>query len=107
MLHQDRGEYGEALRYYEQSLRIAEELGDRVGVARSLHQLGRKIKVRCNGPERHINEIDLERLLEPTYVVRGDNPAINLNNVEFPLYDDCRYCAGQVIITREIVEQAR
>lgn len=66
-----------------------------------------KIKVRCNGTDRHINEIDLERLLRPTYVVRGDNPAINLDDVEFPLYEDCRYCAGQVILTREIAEQAR
>ena len=65
-----------------------------------------KIKIRCNGPERHINEIDLERLLQTTFVVRGDNPAINLADVEFPLYEDCRYCAGRVIITREIAERA-
>lgn len=69
--------------------------------------MSRKIKVRCNGSERHINEIDLERLLAPTFVVRGGNPAINLADVEFPLYEDCRYCAGHVIITREIAEQAR
>jgi tetratricopeptide (TPR) repeat protein len=37
---QARGEYGEALQRYEQSLRIADELGDRAGVAKSLHQLG-------------------------------------------------------------------
>src|SRR5262249_30811745 len=40
MLHQARGEYGDALDRYEQSLRIAEELGDRAGIAGSLHQLG-------------------------------------------------------------------
>ncbi|MGH9755671.1 MAG: hypothetical protein ACREA2_23055 [Blastocatellia bacterium] len=69
-----------------------------------------KIKVRCNGQERHINEIDLERLLEPTFVTKGHNPASrlpNLDDVEFPLYEDCRYCAGRVIITREIADQAR
>jgi hypothetical protein len=69
--------------------------------------MSRKIKVRCNGPERHINELDLERLLTPTFVVRGDNPASNLDDIEFPLYEDCRYCAWQVIITRETAEQAR
>jgi hypothetical protein len=72
--------------------------------------MSRKIKVRCNGPERHINDIDLERLLERTFVARGYNPAShlpNLDDVEFPLYEDCRYCAGRVIITREIAEQAR
>jgi hypothetical protein len=71
--------------------------------------MSRKIKVRCNGPERHINEIDLERLLDPTFVVKGgapDNRLANLEDVEFPLYEDCRYCAGRVIITQEIAEQA-
>jgi hypothetical protein len=66
-----------------------------------------KIKVRCNGPDRHANEIDLERLLEPTFVTKSDNPASrlpNLADVEFPLYEDCRYCAGRIIITREIAE---
>ena len=66
------------------------------------------IKVRCNGPERHINDIDLERLLEPTFVTKGPNQASSLSNladVEFPLYEDCRYCSGRVIITREIVEK--
>src|SRR5262249_16933573 len=41
MMLQARGEYGEALQRYEQSLRITEELGDRAGIARSLYQLGR------------------------------------------------------------------
>jgi hypothetical protein len=72
--------------------------------------MSRKIKVRCNGPERHINDIDLERLLEPIFVTKSHNPApnlTNLNDVEFPLVEDCHYCAGHVIITREIAEQAR
>jgi len=72
--------------------------------------MSRKIKVRCNGPERHINEIDLERLLDSTFVVKGgapDSRLANLEDVEFPLYEDCRYCAGRVIITHEVAEQAR
>ena len=40
VLHQDRGEYEAALAKYEESLKIAEELGDRAGVANSLHQIG-------------------------------------------------------------------
>jgi hypothetical protein len=67
-----------------------------------------KIKIRCNGPDRHINDIDLERLLEPTFVTKGPNQASrphDLNEIEFPLYEDCRYCAGRVIITREIAEK--
>jgi hypothetical protein len=41
MLHQDRGEYGEALQRYEQSLRIAEEFGYRAQVASTLGQIGK------------------------------------------------------------------
>jgi tetratricopeptide (TPR) repeat protein len=39
-LHYLRGEYSEALHRYERSLRIAEELGDRAGVAGSIGQIG-------------------------------------------------------------------
>jgi hypothetical protein len=70
--------------------------------------MSKKIKVRCNGQEHHVNEIDLERLREPTYVVRGGKRATHLPNphdVEYPLYENCRYCAGHVIITREMVEE--
>jgi tetratricopeptide (TPR) repeat protein len=40
VLLQSRGEYEQALEYYERSLRINEELGNRVCVASSLHQVG-------------------------------------------------------------------
>jgi hypothetical protein len=68
-----------------------------------------KIKVRCNGSDQHPNEIDLEQLLKPTFVVKGsapDNRMVNLEDVEFPLIEDCCLCAGRVIITREIAEHA-
>jgi len=39
-IYQDKGDYAAALEKYEQSLKIAEELGDRAGVASSLHQVG-------------------------------------------------------------------
>ena len=29
------------------------------------------IKVRCNGPDKHVNEIDLDEALKPTTVLRG------------------------------------
>jgi tetratricopeptide (TPR) repeat protein len=41
IVFQLRGEYEQALDWYRQSLAIAEELGDRAGVAASYHQLGR------------------------------------------------------------------
>ena len=39
-LHESLGDYSQARRLYEESLHIAEELGDRAGVARVLHNLG-------------------------------------------------------------------
>jgi tetratricopeptide (TPR) repeat protein len=41
---QQRGEYGEAQQRYEQSLRIAEELGDRAGIVISLGQIGNLLR---------------------------------------------------------------
>jgi hypothetical protein len=40
MLAQYRGDYDEAERQYNNSLAIAEELGDRAGMGSTYHQLG-------------------------------------------------------------------
>ena len=40
MIHQHQGNYEEAVKKYNQSLKIEEELGDKSGIARTLHQLG-------------------------------------------------------------------
>ena len=40
MIHQDQGNYEEAVKKYNQSLKIAEELGNKSGIAGTLHQLG-------------------------------------------------------------------
>jgi len=40
VLAQQQGDYGQARQFYEESLRIKEELGDWAGVAQTLHQLG-------------------------------------------------------------------
>jgi tetratricopeptide (TPR) repeat protein len=39
-LRQDLGDYAEARRLYQESLDIAQQLGDRAGIARTLHNLG-------------------------------------------------------------------
>ncbi|OPY52825.1 MAG: photosystem I assembly protein Ycf3 [Methanosaeta sp. PtaU1.Bin112] len=41
MIHQDQGNYPEAVKLYEQSLEIKKDLGDKSGIARSLGQMGR------------------------------------------------------------------
>jgi tetratricopeptide (TPR) repeat protein len=40
MIHQERGDYERALEFYDRSLKIAEELSDPSGVAKSVHQIG-------------------------------------------------------------------
>jgi tetratricopeptide (TPR) repeat protein len=40
MMAQDTGDLAEACRMYEQSLQIDRELGDKRGIASTLHQLG-------------------------------------------------------------------
>jgi tetratricopeptide (TPR) repeat protein len=41
MVHQQQGNYPEAIKLYEQSQAIAKDLGDKSGIARSLGQMGR------------------------------------------------------------------
>ena len=40
MIHQDQGRYDEAVTMYQESQKITEELGDKSGIASTLHQLG-------------------------------------------------------------------
>jgi len=40
LIHQDQGNYQEAVKLYQQSLKIKEELGDKSGISSTLHQLG-------------------------------------------------------------------
>jgi tetratricopeptide (TPR) repeat protein len=40
MIHQDKGEYEEALENYTKSLKIEEEIGDKSGIASTLGQIG-------------------------------------------------------------------
>ena len=50
-VHQDQGNYPEAVKLYEQSLDLAKDLGDKSGIARSLHQLGMVHQDQGNYPE--------------------------------------------------------
>jgi tetratricopeptide (TPR) repeat protein len=51
ILKQGRGEYKEALGFYEKSLKILEELGDRAGIASSLGQMGQLFRQLKRFPE--------------------------------------------------------
>ena len=67
--------------------------------------MAKTIKVRCNGPGRHINEIDLEAVLRPTTVLRGA-PAENETKIPERVVLGCRSCTvGKVIIERAVIEE--
>ncbi len=67
--------------------------------------MAKKINVRCNGSGRHVNEVNLDRLLQPTTVLRvGPRSA---GDIPERFVKPCRYCAeGKVILTREMIEKA-
>jgi len=67
--------------------------------------MAKTIKVRCNGPGKHVNEIDLEAVLRPTVVLRGA-PGENEAKIPERVVLGCHFCTvGKVIITRAMIEE--
>jgi len=65
--------------------------------------MAKKIKVACNGGGRHINEVDLDKILQPVVVTRSAKPR------EIPARSvlHCEFCReGKVVVTRDMVEDA-
>jgi hypothetical protein len=63
------------------------------------------IKIKCNGPNQHVNDIDLGKVLQPTTVVRSTLLGFRPGPPEIPerLVLRCRFCTeGRVVITREM-----
>lgn len=64
----------------------------------------RFIAVRCNGSGNHENEIDIDKLFTPCFVVRPDAPVPGLERRRVL---DCARCnAGKVVITPEMIRAA-
>ena len=64
------------------------------------------IKVRCNGPNRHVNEVDLGETLREQPIARQ----VNFSPTDVPdrIVLHCRECTdGRVILTRAMIEQTR
>jgi hypothetical protein len=64
------------------------------------------IKVRCNGPKQHVNEVDLGVALREQPITRQ----VNFTALDVPdrIVLHCHQCAdGRVILTRAMIEQAR
>ncbi len=67
--------------------------------------MAKTINVRCNGLGRHVNEVHLDTLLQPTTVLRG-GPR-NAEDIPERFDLPCRECAdGRVIVTREMIKKA-
>lgn len=63
------------------------------------------IKINCNGPIPHLNDMDLDKLLQPATVVRGAQSAHLHSELPEKLVQKCRFCTeGRVVITREIIQ---
>jgi len=65
------------------------------------------MKVRCNGPEHHVNEVDLEKVLKPTSVFRAipSDPAEKKWIIPERLVLPCQGGGeGKVVLTRAMIE---
>ena len=68
--------------------------------------MGQVIKVRCNGPNRHVNEVDLDDALREDPLARGGGLTSGSGPERVVLR--CRECVdGRVILTRAMIEEAR
>jgi len=67
--------------------------------------MGKMIKVRCDGPGKHVNTVDLEAALETDVVLRSIKKSKGGQSIPERIVLPCRECAiGKVIITRDIIE---
>ena len=66
------------------------------------------MKVKCNGKNKHINEItedELEKKLQPIVVLRG-GPSASKREIPPRLVLPCSHCTeGQVILTRAMIKK--
>ena len=68
--------------------------------------MGQVIKVRCNGPNRHVNEVDVDAALREETITREAGAASGSAPERVVLR--CRECAdGRVVVTRAMIEDAR
>jgi hypothetical protein len=64
------------------------------------------IEIKCNNPNPHLNEVDLDRLLQPATVVRGAQSVHLPPQLPERLVQKCRFCTeGWVVITREMLRE--
>ena len=63
------------------------------------------IKVKCTGPNEHVNEVDIENVLGTDVVLLG-TPIETGRPIPPRIVRKCEVCTeGKVIITREMIEE--
>jgi hypothetical protein len=63
------------------------------------------IKIKCNGPTPHLNEVDLDKLPQPVMVVKSSQPVHSLPQPPERQVLKCRFCTeGRVVITRKMIQ---
>jgi hypothetical protein len=68
--------------------------------------MGQVIKVRCNGQNKHVNEVDLAVALLEVPITR--QAPVSATDVPERIVLRCHECAeGKVIVTRAMIEDAR
>ena len=68
--------------------------------------MGQIIKVRCNGPNKHVNKVDLDDALREDSTARLTG--YSSSSVPERIVLRCHECAdGKVIVTRAMIESAR
>lgn len=67
--------------------------------------MGQRIKIKCNGEKKHVNEFDIDRVVEETSVLRDIllAPATLQDRYVFR----CCECVANVIITKRMIEDAQ
>ena len=68
--------------------------------------MGQIIKVRCNGSNKHVTEVDLDDAMREDSIARQTD--LSSSSVPQRIVLRCRECAdGRVIVTRAMIEDAR
>jgi hypothetical protein len=69
--------------------------------------MGRKIKVRCNGRQRCVNEVDLDEVLCLQPVLKGPDAWCELSGNQ-RIVLGCRFCSeGKVIVDSDMIRRFR
>ena len=68
--------------------------------------MGQLIKVRCNGPNKHVNDVELDDALREDAIAKQTD--FSSSSVPERIVLRCRECAdGRVIVTRAMIEDTR